>query len=71
MASTQLKFDITVIETQKSYFVQCQFCDLPIDLTLQPKACPHCNSRTWLLNLEMHEACILYSRKPTGGRLKK
>jgi len=80
MANIQLLLDFgapTAPKSKtKSYSVSCQECDLPIDLILQSmreiKACPHCDDRTWLLNLKTKEACILYAikRESLGGRLK-
>ena len=77
---TQLLIDFAAPKTTKSKkstaSVQCQICDLPIDLHLQSvrvlKACPYCGDRTWLLNLKTKEACVLYSTnaETLGSRLR-
>ena len=80
MGKIQLKLDfgqpITPKSKGKTRSVQCQECNLPIDLAPQRerviKACPHCGDRDWLLNLKKVEACLLYSIPPEslGGRLR-
>ena len=80
MSRIQLRLDLIQPQSLKKQsnksVVNCQRCNLLIDLSLQEvrqiKACPHCGDRTWLLNLKSAQAAILYGVDPAtlGKRLK-
>ena len=80
MNKIQLRFDLFQPQSLKKQnnksIVNCQRCNLLIDLSLQEvrqiKARPHCGDRTWLLSLKSTQAAILYGidHATLGKRLK-